>query len=107
MIEAVRKGQFVCRADAATISNAYVLERRAEAYGIYSNTGFLVVPNQKDTVLLWTQVDYLLPKPAVWNWDEVTPMTYDEYRKYRNDLNEAYKHLATKAEIDSIIKSNK
>ena len=107
MIEAVRKGQFVCTNDSAPISDAYVLERRAEGYGIYSNTGFLVVPNQKDTVLLWTMADFLLPKPTVWNWDEVTPMTYDEYRQYRADLKEAYKHLATSDEIDSFVQANK
>jgi hypothetical protein len=107
MLDTVRIGQFDCTWRAKRLKGAHVLERRTAGYGTYSNTGSLVVPENKDTVFLWTMVDFLLPKPAVWNWDKVTPMTYDEYRQYREDLKKANKHLATPAEIDSLVQANK
>ena len=107
MVDTVRLGHFKCTWQSRLLSNVHLLERRTAGYGTYSNTGFLIVPEQQDTVLLWTMVDFLLPKPAVWNWEEVTPMTYDEYKKYREDLKATIKHLATRAKTDSLVQANK
>ena len=107
MVDSVRAGRFLCFRDNVVVPDAMVIERRTEGYGSYRNAGTLVARGTMDTVLLWYVVDRDLPKLAVWNWEEVTPMTYDEYAQLRKELKEVSDHLATPSEVDPMLRSNK
>lgn len=83
MTESVRQGDFLCLRDTAIVRDALIIERRTQGYGTYENFGFLVVPDAQDTIRIWSLIDKRLPRPIVWSWDGLVPMSLEEYQAHR------------------------
>lgn len=107
MIDSVRTGRFLCMRDKVVMKDAQVIERRAIGYGKYENSGFLVVPNHHDTVPIWSFLDPGLSQPIIWNWEEHSPMTWEEYQADRDQMKQFSARLTSGAQIDSMIAAGK
>jgi len=100
MIDSVRIGRFLCFKDSVVVPDAMVIERRTEGYGTYGNGGLLVARGTTDTIPLWYVVDRGMPRPIVWNWEEQSPMSWEDYSENKRRMSEASKALSN-ALLDS------
>ncbi len=94
LLDVVRKGNFLCLEGQSLLRDAYVLERRTEGYGRYSNVGMMIIPSLGDTLPLWAFADIALARAAVWNWKDMTPMSIDQYHQLKSQ-NESVQYIFT------------
>ncbi|MFT3884368.1 MAG: hypothetical protein QM724_02730 [Flavobacteriales bacterium] len=104
MSASVRKGAYLCFLDTSLLNDAFMIERRTEGYGAYYNSGFLVVPSKHDTLPLWSLVDRSLPKPVIWDWNGLVPMTLEQYEEQKQGTKELSARLVSPTGLDPLVR---
>jgi len=104
--EIFRNGNFNCYINGRLNHQVYIMEQITEGNGTYGNLLYLINPTNNEAFQFFDHYDPSLSRSAVWNWKQIKPKTWKQYKNTKTAINRLSKALSSswaRARIDTSI----